>query len=142
MQIVKEVTTDNTEVVDQVCEMISYVSASGNGNSVPSSCVEKPYLLWPRWSDRLEAIGTIGMVRCYQYNTECGAPLSCDTTPRPSSADEVWSLVKPERFDNYQKTKVSDSMMDHYYDKLLHIAVFDKSVVQNSFLVEEAARRV
>ena len=33
-------------------------------------------------------------------------------------------------------------MMDHYYDKLLHIAVFDKSVVQNSFLVEEAARRV
>ena len=82
VQIVKDV-TDNIQVVDQVCEMISYVSASGNGNSVPQSCVEKPYLLWPRWSDRLEAIGTIGMVRCYQYNTECGAPLSCDTTPKP-----------------------------------------------------------
>jgi hypothetical protein len=32
--------------------------------------------------------------------------------------------------------------MDHYYDKLLHIAVFDAQVVQNSYLVQEAARRV
>lgn len=38
--------------------------------------------------------------------------------------------------------KASKSMMDHYYDKLLHIAVFDPNVVQNSFLVEEAKRRV
>ncbi|MFO0005143.1 MAG: hypothetical protein ACK559_28840, partial [bacterium] len=49
-------------IIDQVCEMISYVSASGNGNSVPERCTEKPYLLWPRFSDRLEAIGTIGMI--------------------------------------------------------------------------------
>lgn len=88
-------------IIDQVCEMISYVSASGNGNSVPERCIEKPYLLWPRFSDRLEAIGTIGMVRCYQYNTECGAPLSCASTPRPQSAEELWSLVKPERFASY-----------------------------------------
>ena len=33
-------------------------------------------------------------------------------------------------------------MMDHYYDKLLQIAVFDEKIVQNSFLVSEAARRV
>lgn len=39
-------------------------------------------------------------------------------------------------------TKESDSMMDHYYDKLLHIAVFDPIVVQNQWLVEEARRRV
>ena len=39
-------------------------------------------------------------------------------------------------------TKDSASMMDHYYDKLLHISVFDKNVVQNSYLIEEAARRV
>ena len=36
----------------------------------------------------------------------------------------------------------SNSMMDHFYDKLLHVARFDPEVVQNSFLVEEAARRV
>lgn len=38
--------------------------------------------------------------------------------------------------------KTSDSMMDHYYDKLLHVAVFDPEVVKNSFLIEEAAKRV
>ena len=109
--------------------MISYVSASGNGNSVSDRCIQHPYFLWPRWSDRLEAIGTIGMVRCFQYNEECGNPLSVETTPRPKSIKEVWDNVKSERFDNYMKNKVSDSMMDHYYDKLLHIAVFDETIV-------------
>jgi len=27
------------------------------------------------------------------------------------------------------ENKTSDSMMDHYYDKLLHVAVFDPDVV-------------
>lgn len=40
------------------------------------------------------------------------------------------------------KTKASASMMDHYYDKLLHVAVFDASVVKNDFLIDEASRRV
>ena len=52
-----------------------------------------------------------------------------ETTPRPKSIKEVWDNVKSERFDNYMKNKVSDSMMDHYYDKLLHIAVFDETIV-------------
>ena len=56
---------DNKQVIDEAVLMISYVSASGNGNSVPQECIERPYLLWPRFSDRLEAIGTIGMVRCF-----------------------------------------------------------------------------
>lgn len=38
--------------------------------------------------------------------------------------------------------KSSDSMMDHYFDKLLQIAVFDPSIVQNKYLCEEAAHRV
>jgi hypothetical protein len=46
-------------------EMISYVSASANGNRVPERAESEPYLLWPRWCDRLEAIGPIGAVRCY-----------------------------------------------------------------------------
>lgn len=59
---------DNQQVISNAVQMISYVSASGNGNSVPPECEQAPYLLWPRFSDRLEAIGTIGMVRCFQYN--------------------------------------------------------------------------
>ena len=33
-------------------------------------------------------------------------------------------------------------MMDHYFDKLLQIAVFDKKTVANKFLCAEADRRV
>ena len=40
------------------------------------------------------------------------------------------------------KNKTSDSMMDHYFDKLLQIARFDNNVVKNKFLCEEAERRV
>jgi len=32
------------------------------------------------------------------------------------------------------------SMMDHYYDKLLQIAVFDSRVVKNPYLTQEAAK--
>ena len=31
-------------------------------------------------------------------------------------------------------------MMDHYYDKLLQIAVFKPQVVNNTYLVEEASK--
>ncbi len=124
-----------TSILAEALEMISYVSASSQGNSVPERALTNPEFLWVRFSDRLEAIGTIGVVRCLQYNEECGKPLSVETTPRPQTSEEVWANVLPERFENYMVRKESDSMMDHYYDKLLHVAVFDPSVVQNSFLI-------
>ncbi len=34
----------------------------------------------------------------------------------------------------------SASMMDHYYDKLLQIAVFKPEVVNNTYLVQEASK--
>ena len=80
---------DAKMIEEEVEEMISYVSASGNGNKVPGSAVGDPTLLWPRFCDRLEAIGTIGAVRCYQYNSEKGDPLMIKTTPRPNTEKEV-----------------------------------------------------
>ena len=57
-------------ILEEVLEMISYVSASDNGNTVPKRSKKNPEFLWPRYSDRLEAIGPIGAVRCWQYNEE------------------------------------------------------------------------
>lgn len=54
----------------------------------------------------------------------------------------MWSLVTPDRFEKYMTAKTSDSMMDHYFDKLLQIAVFDEQTVGNTWLCEEAERRV
>lgn len=122
--------------------MISYVSASDNGNAIPERAQSHPELLWVRYADRLEAIGTVGAVRCWQYNTEKGAEMSTETTPRCQTKDEVWANVTPDRFEKYMATKTSDSMMDHYFDKLLQIALFDKKTVANDYFCEEAARRV
>ena len=138
-----EYTEFNAKIVKkETLETISYVSASDNGNAVPKRAQEHPELLWVRYADRLEAIGAIGAVRCWQYNRELGAEFCLDTTPRPSTKEEVWARVTPDRLANYMKTKTSASMMDHYYDKLLQIAVFDKKIVKNDYLCAEAESRV
>jgi len=129
-------------VVDDVLRMISLVSCSKNGNSVPEDVKEKPDWLWPRWADRLEATGEIGVVRCWQYNCETNAPLSCDSTPRPQSEAEVWALATEERFAEYQRSGGSSkSMMDHYYDKLLRVARPDYKSVCNKYLEAEMDKR-
>merc|ERR1712156_1272497 len=74
-------------IVEEVEQMISFVSASGNGNKVPEQAEGDPSLLWPRFCDRLEAIGTVGAVRCYQFNSEKGDPLMSKTTPRPTTEE-------------------------------------------------------
>jgi len=134
--------TERELIQEEVEEMISYVSASVNGNTVPEKAKEDPSLLWPRFCDRLEAIGISGAVRCYQYNNEVNDPLVTDSMPRPTTVEEVWSSVTPERWASYQNGGSSASMMDHYYDKLLQIAVFPEEVVQCPYLVEEANKRV
>mgnify|MGYP000650002360 CR=1 FL=1 len=96
-------------------------------------------LLWPRWSDRLEAAGEIGVARCYLYNKHCKAPLSCSNTPRPKTVEEVWKLATPERFEAYQSNGGgSASMIDHYYDKLLSVSRPPPAIVQNPFLEKQA----
>ena len=66
-----------------------------------------------------------------------------EDTPRPQSEEELWKEVSPERFQAYQSSGgKSASMIDHYYDKLLQIAFFDKELIQNDFLCSEASKRV
>ncbi|CAK0809368.1 unnamed protein product [Prorocentrum cordatum] len=131
-----------SDVAEDVLRMIGLVSCSANGNSAPPEASAEPELLWPRWADRLEATGEIGVVRCWQYNCEVQAPLSVDTTPRPRTEEEVWELATPERFDEYQRTGgASASMMDHYYDKLLRVARPPPALVRNSYLEAEMAKQ-
>jgi len=133
---------NKSDVISEVILMISLVSASVNGNSVPEAAKSDPTLLWPRYCDRLESIGVIGAVRCFQYTHESGEALMLETTPRPKTEEEVWSEVKEARWNGYQSGINSVSMMDHYYDKLLHIAKFDMDFICNEYLVSEAKKRV
>jgi len=130
------------EISEEVLRMISWVSCSVNGNSAPPETLAEPELLWPRWADRLEATGEIGIVRCWEYNCEVDMPKVTARTPRPSTEDEVWALASPERFSRYQSSGgASDSMLDHYYDKLLQVSRPPASIVQNAYLEEEMAKR-
>ena len=130
-------------LVEDVLMCIGFVSASQNGNRVPEIAEKHPEILWPRFCDRLEAIGVIGAVRCYQVTCERNGILHVEgSTPRPQNEEELWNLVDPQRFVEYQKEGKSNSMMDHYYDKLLQIAKYDPNIVQNKYLIEEAQTRV
>ena len=146
-EICQEVIPDTLEakekIVSEVVQMISFVSASVNGNSVPEVAKADPTFLWARYCDRLESIGVVGAVRCYQYSLESGESLMLDTTPLPTTEQELWQEVKEERWRSYQTGGGSSaSMMDHYYDKLLHIGKFDPAVVRSRYLEDEARKRV
>lgn len=129
------------QLISDVEESIALVSASVNGNSVPQKAVADPTILWPRFCDRLEAIGVIGAVRCLQYNEEAGDPFQTADTPRPTTEDQVWTHVTEERWNKYQNGGNSNSMMDHYYDKLLRVACPPPHLLRNSYLEAEMSKR-
>lgn len=136
-----------TAAIDQesqsnILSMIHLVSCSQNGNTVPPSIIdsEEYYRLIPRWADRLEAVGAVGVVRCYQYNTEHALPLFSASSPRAVTEAEVWTCATPERFQRYMTSGgQSDDMISHYYDKLLHVSRPPSEIVRNSYL-EATAR--
>lgn len=110
------------ENVNRILTWISYVSTTKNGNSIPPEATKNPWVLWPRYCDRIEAVGKTGIDRVIEYNKRLGIGTYSTTTPKPKTYDEVISYATPERFNRYLQTNgASDSVIDHIYDKLLHI---------------------
>lgn len=111
--------------IEKVAYMVSIVSASKNGDNIPPEVVGKEWMLIPRYADRLEAIGMIGIERCLTYTINVSKmPLYIATTPRPTTEKEIWALATEERYAQYSKGAKSKSMIDHYYDKLIRLSVF------------------
>jgi uncharacterized protein len=123
------------EFVDLVIQMIDLVSASKNGDNIPEHIKDKLWMLIPRYSDRLEAIGLIGIKRSYTYNITINAPMFLDSTPRLTEHAQIMDLSL-KRFKLYKGDSVS--MMDHYYDKLIAITVFP---ISNPYFETETAIR-
>jgi len=128
---------------EDAIKMIGLVSCSKNGNSFPEEAEKAPEILWPRWADRLEATGEVGVVRCWQYAMERGNPLALPTSPRPKNEEEMWATATPERFDAYQSSGgKSLSMIDHYYDKLLRVSRPETTLLRNPYFEEATQQRV
>ncbi len=108
----------SAEIRNLVLAMIDLVAASKNGNRTH----EPKWMLIPRDCDRLEALGEIGIQRCYEYTVRSGAPLVCPTTPLPCTEDELKKVLVTRTLEAYVASGgVSASMLDHYLDKLLNM---------------------
>ena len=140
-RIMEDAGAPSESVVDAL-DMINLVSCSANGNSCPDRAKDAPWLLWPRWSDRLEAAGEVGVARCFMHNLHVGDPLFTADTPRPTTEDEAFALATEDRFRDYQERGGSSaSMIDHYFDKLLQVARPPAALVRNSYLELAASER-
>ena len=107
---------------------------SVNGDNIPYDIEE--WMLYPRYSDRLEAIGFIGIKRCYQYAITFNNKLYTDKTLFASNEEDLWKIATIQRYRDYKG--VSESMIDHYYDKLLRAGDFP---IRNNFFDEESKKR-
>lgn len=96
-------------------EIVSLVSTRTNHNTV----VMDKWKLLVRDADRMQALGEVGIARCYDYTLTSDRPLFTTATPRCRNREELAQIATPDRFLAYRG--VSNSMIDHYYDKLLHI---------------------
>jgi len=128
--------TSPIDEIELIIRMVSLVSSSKNGDSIPHDAVDNEWLLYPRYADRLEAIGLIGVERCYQYALTTQNPLYVSSTPCVTTEEEMWRVATPERYQHY--SGVSDSMIDHYYDKLIRASMFP---IKNEYFDKETELR-
>ena len=126
------------DFIEQVVYIVSIVSASKNGDNVPPEVKGKEWMLIPRYADRLEAIGLVGIDRCLTYTSNKGMPLYNTSTPRPTTEEEIWKYATEERYSLYTNGGKSMSMIDHYYDKLLRLSVFP---IENEYFKEQCEIR-
>lgn len=129
---------EDAKFKELVIEMIDLVSCSKNGNSSPSEIED--WKLYPRYADRLEALGKVGIRRCYEYTKHKDRSFCLKDTERTTSKELLYLFIAtPERFKKYQEIKESPSMIDHYYDKLLHLKKGFSTT--NTYFKEEVERR-
>lgn len=114
----------NSDDIEDIIKMISWVSSSKNGDRIPEGVSDlNNYLLYPRYADRLEAIGIIGLERTLEYTKKVKGVLFTPTTPKATDETELFTqIATKERYESY--SQASKSMIDHFYDKLLRIGVF------------------
>lgn len=140
------------KVIKTVILMISLVSASKNRDNIPDYAQgNKIWLLIPRWADRIEAIGIIGIKRSLEYTLGKKMPLYTNNTIIPEikpnikfSKNLLDNIATEERYSNYNGGNFngnSESMIDHYYDKLIR-AGYNLTKIQITCLKHKAEDRM
>jgi len=116
----KIVDTKILRMKDIVCRIIDTVSFYKNKNTIDPLLPRFFYLV--RDADRVEAMGEMGVLRCYQYSKHKGMKMFVEgKTIRLASENEIQQYLPlmKQRFEKYDGKSIS--MMDHFYDKLIHL---------------------
>ena len=79
-----KVTPESTE---RILRWIGYISMSKWGNDVPPEAITCPWVLWPRYCDRIEAVGHEGLTRMLDFSHQRGLPDFVSTTPKPTTEE-------------------------------------------------------
>ena len=122
--------------ISTILLMIHLVSSSTHGDTMPLGIPE--WYLYPRYADRLESLGLIGLERTLEYTIKKAQPIFLlDTKRVKEGKDELYgSIATVERYNNYKK---SVSMIDHFYDKLLRLGDFP---ITNDYFIMECTKRI
>lgn len=100
--------------------MIDNISCSKNGDSHLSPT----WLAIPRYADRLEAMGKIGLKRAISFASHEGRPFIDISTERAYSEEDLNLIATKKRYKEYIRgERVSTTTMDHLYDKVLHLTI-------------------
>lgn len=124
--------------IDLVIKIISLVSFSENGTNENLSLSDR-WMLLVRYCDRLESIGNPGILRAYTYSLFINRPLYTENTPTPQTFEEIKNISR-ERYSLYLENGISESMIDHFFDKILFVC---DDLVKNSnpYIMREASIR-
>lgn len=125
------------DVIELVIKMISLVSCSKNGNNNENI---SEWMLFPRFCDRLEAIGKIGIQRAIIYGKHKGRPMHDNNTERVETEEQLQNVATAQRFENYVKgINHSNTTIGHFYDKILHLG---KMNTTNSYILKKREERM
>ncbi len=106
------------QVVETICRIISLVSTSTNGDQK----VAEPWMAIVRDADRVEASGLTGIRRCYQYTVHAQRPIANGQTPLPCTEHTLEDVMRGRTLNDFvRKGGHSSTMVDHFYEKLLHL---------------------
>jgi uncharacterized protein len=126
----------SNSIISDVIKMIDAVSYSKNKNNNNDQL--PPWMLIPRYADRLEATGHIGIYRCLEYSNVLGRPMFNEKTKRCKTVAEINEAVKLFGTKDWEYS--TNCMIDHLYEKVLKLV--DLTIMSsNSYINSVALRR-
>ena len=124
-------------ITNEQLELVRSMTRVGIEHRVPDIFTTQEWFLYPHYSDSLETLGVEGLRRVYLYAKTRGIPFFTPETPRITSIEDLTKMTPPEESENYKGHPTS--MMDHLYDRLLHI---DKFPISNEYLLSGARDKI